>query len=100
MDLILLTTARQPTAEVLPALGLLPHRVTVLPLDASALVDRVRYTYVDRGEAALPVPRTVGGPNGAPWTTTFEAALVRLISHYPGNPFSGYLEDAGIVIQD
>jgi DNA-binding response OmpR family regulator len=40
MDLILLTTARQPTAEVLPALGLLPHRVTVLPLDASALVDR------------------------------------------------------------
>lgn len=40
MDLILLTTARQPTAEVLPALGLLPHRVTVLPLDAGALVDR------------------------------------------------------------
>jgi DNA-binding response OmpR family regulator len=40
VDLILLTAARQPTAEVLPALGLLPHRVTVLPLDASALVDR------------------------------------------------------------
>ena len=40
MDLLLLTTARQPTAEVLPALGLLPHRVTVLPLDASVLVDR------------------------------------------------------------
>ncbi|MDQ6848764.1 MAG: response regulator transcription factor [Actinomycetota bacterium] len=40
MDLTLLTTARQPTTEVLPALGLLPHRVTVLPLDASALLDR------------------------------------------------------------
>jgi DNA-binding response OmpR family regulator len=40
MDLVLLTAARQPTAEVLPALGLLPHRVTVLPLDAAALVDR------------------------------------------------------------
>ena len=40
MDLILLTAALQPTAEVLPALGLLPHRVTVLPLDAAALVDR------------------------------------------------------------
>jgi len=41
MDLILLTAARQqPTAEILPALGLLPHRVTVLPLDAAALVDR------------------------------------------------------------
>ena len=36
----LLTAARQPTAEVLPALGLLSHRVTVLPLDAAALVDR------------------------------------------------------------
>ncbi len=41
MDLILLTAARQqPTAEILPALGLLPHRVSVLPLDAAALVDR------------------------------------------------------------
>ena len=40
MDLVLLTTALQPTAEVLPALGLLSHSVTVLPLDASALVDR------------------------------------------------------------
>jgi DNA-binding response OmpR family regulator len=30
----------QPTAEVLPALGLLPHQVTVLPQDAGALVDR------------------------------------------------------------
>jgi DNA-binding response OmpR family regulator len=40
MHLVLLTAARQPTAEVLPALGLLPHRVTVLPLDPAALVDR------------------------------------------------------------
>jgi DNA-binding response OmpR family regulator len=40
MDLTLLTAARQPTTEVLPALGLLSHRVTVLPLDAAALVDR------------------------------------------------------------
>jgi DNA-binding response OmpR family regulator len=39
MDLILMTAARQPTAEVLPALGLLQHGVTVLPLDAAALVD-------------------------------------------------------------
>ncbi len=39
MDLILMTAAMQPTAEVLPALGLLPHSVTVLPLDAAALVD-------------------------------------------------------------
>jgi len=39
MDLILMTAAMQPTAEVLPALGLLQHTVTVLPLDAAALVD-------------------------------------------------------------
>ena len=40
MDVTLLTASRQPTAEVLPALGLLPHHVTVLPMDAGALVDR------------------------------------------------------------
>ncbi len=40
MDLVLLTAARQPTAEVLPALGLLTHSVTVLPMDAADLVGR------------------------------------------------------------
>ena len=40
MELILLTSAVQSTTEVLPALGLLPHQVTVLPQDASVLVDR------------------------------------------------------------
>jgi len=40
MELTLLTSAVQPTTEVLPALGLLPHQVTVLPPDAGALVDR------------------------------------------------------------
>jgi DNA-binding response OmpR family regulator len=40
MELILLTAAKQPTAEVLPALGLLAHHVTVLPQDAGTLVDR------------------------------------------------------------
>lgn len=40
MELILLTGASQPTTEVLPALGLLPHQVSVLPQDAAALVDR------------------------------------------------------------
>jgi DNA-binding response OmpR family regulator len=40
VELMLLTAAPQATTEVLPALGLLPHHVTVLPLDAGALVDR------------------------------------------------------------
>jgi len=40
VELILLTSAVQPTAEVLPALGLLSHQVSVLPQDPSALVDR------------------------------------------------------------
>jgi DNA-binding response OmpR family regulator len=40
VQLVLLTAAQQPTTEVLPALGLLPHQVTVLPLDAGPFVDR------------------------------------------------------------
>jgi DNA-binding response OmpR family regulator len=39
MDLVLLTTAVQPTTEVLPALGLLPHSVTVMPLDAGRMIE-------------------------------------------------------------
>lgn len=37
--LLLLTNAVQPSAEVLPALGLLLHRVRVLPAELSALLD-------------------------------------------------------------
>jgi DNA-binding response OmpR family regulator len=36
---VLLTNALQPSAEVLPALGLLLHQVRVLPAEPSALVD-------------------------------------------------------------
>jgi DNA-binding response OmpR family regulator len=39
MELVLLTSAVQPTTEVLPALGLLPHTVTVIPLDAGRMVE-------------------------------------------------------------
>jgi DNA-binding response OmpR family regulator len=38
-DLLLITGALEPSAEVLPALGLLLHQVRVLPADASALVE-------------------------------------------------------------
>ena len=38
-SLLLLTNALTPSAEVLPALGLLPHTVRVAPLEASALLD-------------------------------------------------------------
>jgi len=37
--LLLLTNALQPSAEVLPALGLLMHRVRVAPAEVAALVD-------------------------------------------------------------
>ncbi len=37
--LLLLTNALQPSAEVLPALGLLLHRVKVAPAEVSALLD-------------------------------------------------------------
>ena len=36
--LLLLTNDLTPSAEVLPALGLLGHQVRVLPAEASALV--------------------------------------------------------------
>ncbi|RJK97717.1 winged helix-turn-helix transcriptional regulator [Vallicoccus soli] len=38
-QVLLLTNAVQPSAEVLPALGLLSHAVRVAPAEASALVD-------------------------------------------------------------
>jgi DNA-binding response OmpR family regulator len=37
--LLMLTSALQPSAEVLPALALLPHTVRVLPAEGSALLD-------------------------------------------------------------
>jgi len=37
--LLLLTSSLQPSAEVLPALALLPHQVKVLPAEGSALLD-------------------------------------------------------------
>jgi hypothetical protein len=38
-QLLLLTNALAPSAEVLPALGLLPHQIRVLPAEAAVLVD-------------------------------------------------------------
>ena len=38
-ELLLLTPAAGASAQVLPALGLLAHRVRVLPMEPSALVD-------------------------------------------------------------
>jgi DNA-binding response OmpR family regulator len=39
VDIILLSATGQPTTEVLPALCLLPHGVTILDQEASALID-------------------------------------------------------------
>ena len=39
MDIVLLSATGQPTTEVLPALCLLPHGVTILDQEASALID-------------------------------------------------------------
>lgn len=38
-SLLLLTSSADTSEEVLPALGLLPHRVSVLPPEATALID-------------------------------------------------------------
>ena len=37
--LLLLTSTTQPSADVLPALALLPHHVKILPAEGSALLD-------------------------------------------------------------
>jgi len=39
MELLLMTTAEQPTTEVLPALGLLSHRVRIVAPDVDVLLD-------------------------------------------------------------
>ncbi len=41
-SLLLLTDALAPTAEVLPALGLLQHQVRIMPADGAALLDAPR----------------------------------------------------------
>ena len=37
--LLLLTSTTQPSADVLPALALLPHQVRILPAEGSALLE-------------------------------------------------------------
>ena len=59
-SLLLLTDALAPTAEVLPALGLLQHQVRVMPADGAALLDapRVDALLVD-GRRDLPRVRSL-----------------------------------------
>ena len=52
MRIVLMTSARAATTEVLPALGLLPHQVRVAPPELSALLDG------DAGEVVLVDART------------------------------------------
>lgn len=59
-SLLLLTDALAPTAEVLPALGLLQHQVRIMPADGAALLDapRVDALLVD-GRRDLPRVRSL-----------------------------------------
>jgi DNA-binding response OmpR family regulator len=59
-SLLVLTDALAPTAEVLPALGLLQHQVRVLPADGAALLDapRVDALLID-GRRDLPRVRSL-----------------------------------------
>src|SRR5438270_19043 len=85
MEILLLTTAAQPTTEVLPALGLLGHRVAVSEFDVSPLLagnpDAVlvdgRFNLADARAGCSPA-RTCCRRSGAtttsaapgPWTCT------------------------------
>ena len=59
-SLLLLTDALAPTAEVLPALGLLQHQVRIMPADGAALLDapRVDALLID-GRRDLPRVRSL-----------------------------------------
>jgi DNA-binding response OmpR family regulator len=59
-SLLLLTNALQPSAEVLPALGLLSHTVRILPAEGSALLDAppADVVLVD-GRRELPATRSL-----------------------------------------
>jgi DNA-binding response OmpR family regulator len=72
MDIVLLTSAAQPTTDVLPALELLPHRVTVLPCEASRLVGDLG------GDAVL-----LDARRGASSVTTFTSILTSLAGDTP-----------------
>ena len=41
-QIVILTSALDPSAEILPALGLLSHRVSIAPAEVSALIDPAR----------------------------------------------------------
>jgi len=59
-SLLLLTNALQPSAEVLPALGLLLHNVRVAPAEAAALVDApAADTVLVDGRRDLPQARSL-----------------------------------------
>jgi len=100
VDLVLLTTVRQPTAEVLPSLALLPHRVTVLPLDAGALVGRApgdamlldarRDLAAARSFSRVLAAAGIGGPVLAVLT---EGGLVAVSADWPVDDF--VLDTAG-----
>jgi DNA-binding response OmpR family regulator len=59
-QLLLLTNALQPSAEVLPALGLLMHQVRVAPAEATALLDTPPCdAIIVDGRRDLPVVRSL-----------------------------------------
>ena len=66
--LLLLTNTLAPSAEVVPALGLLSHHVRILPAEASALVDAPQADVVlvdarrELAMAEVPVPASSARP--------------------------------------
>ena len=76
--LLLLTSTTQPSADVLPALALLPHQVKILPAEGSALLEAPSSDLVlidgrrelagvgdQSRELALDLRLRGGGPGGA-----------------------------------
>ena len=82
-DLLLLTPASGGSAQVLPALGLLSHRVRVLPVEPSALVDApdADIVVLDALRRKRNLSDYEGDPVSEATLTEAKAQAVKLLTH-------------------
>src|ERR687884_403674 len=98
MRLVLMTSARQATTEVLPALGLLAHQVRVVAPELSSLLDGdagdvvlvdARHDLIQAGELVIDEHSYSAKLRGRPLDLTYkEFELLKYLAQHPGRVFS------------
>ena len=83
-DVLLITGALEPSAEVLPALGLLLHRVRVLPADAPTMVEAPQSisTAASADSTRKQVLNRPPEPKASPDPTTVRRILIAMPSSF------------------